>query len=332
LNINLGDVLTQVFLFLTLNIALVIAIIATIILRTKKRPSIAEVKETLPTESEISNPALLKKIQQLESEKEALRLELWKYKRKPSGKVGYVFLLFGAIALVSSIAYSSSILAFIGIALTFWGVLFLFIKPARYVKASLLDSTTISSLTTIDHVISELNYKGKSIYLPPRYLKELKGGKVFIPSKKDIIIIPPIEEVAEEKVFLKNPKGICLTPPGLGLVNLFENELGTDFTRADLNYLQNNLPKLLIEGLEITEDFEMNVENNIVHVKLAGSIFKDFCTEVRKLSNVCNSFGCPLCSSIACALARTTGKPIIIEKTKQSEDGKTIEVYYQILK
>ena len=93
--INLSDVLTQVFIFLTLNIALVIAIIATLILRTKKQPSMTEDKKNLSTEPETNIPALIRKIQQLESEKEALRLELWKYKRKPSGRVGYVLLLLG---------------------------------------------------------------------------------------------------------------------------------------------------------------------------------------------------------------------------------------------
>ena len=289
-----------------------------------------KVKKPLPTEPETRDPALIRKIQQLESEKEALRLELRKYKHKPSGKIGYALLLFGTIALISSILYSSSILAFIGIALTFWGALFLFIKPVTYIKASLLDSTAISSLTTIDHIISELNYKGKSIHLPPRYLKEIKGGKVFIPSKKQPII-PPIEEVAEEKVFLKNPKGICLTPPGLGLANLYENELGTDFTRADLNYLQNNLPKLLIEDLELAEDFELNKEDDMIQVKITGSIYKDLCKEAGKLPNICGSIGCPLCSSIAIALTRATGKPVIIEKTEVPKDGKTIEANFRLL-
>lgn len=271
------------------------------------------------------------RIQQLESEKEALRLELWRHKRKPSGIAGYTLLLLGIIALVSSIPYSSLILAFIGLGLALWGALLLYIKPTRYMKAILLDSTAISTLTTIDRVIADLNYKGRGIYLPPRYLKEIKSGTVFIPSEKTIII-PPIEEVAQGKVFLKNPQGMCLTPPGLGLVNLYENELGTDFSKVDLNYLQNNLPKLFVEGLEIAEDLELNVEGNIIQTKIVGSIYTKFCKELRKLSsNVCSSFGCPLCSSIAIALTRATGKPIIIEKAEPSEDGKTIEAYYQIL-
>jgi hypothetical protein len=267
---------------------------------------------------------LMKKIEQL-------RLELWKYKRKPSGVAGYILLLYGAMAIASSIFYTSSILAFIGLGLTFWGVLFLFVRPVRYVKSSLLASTSFSSLVTIDRVIADLNYKGKGIYLPPRYLKGLKEGTVFVSSEKDTTV-PTVEEVAKEKVFLKNPAGICLTPSGLDLANLFEMELGADFAKVDLNYLQDNLPKLFIEGLEIANDFEMNVHDNLIHVKITESVYKDFCNEVRtKLSNVCRSFGCPLCSSIACALTRSTGKPIIIERIEPSTYGKVVEAYYRIL-
>ena len=264
------------------------------------------------------------------SKKEAPRLEVRKYKHEPSGIIGYILLFFGAMSLMASVIYVSSILAFIGLGLTFWGALLLFIRPTKLVKANLLDSTAISLLTTINRIIDDLKYKGKAIYLPPKYLKGLKGGTIFIPSKKEIII-PPVQEVAKEKVFLKNPNGICLTPPGLSLANLYEKELGKDFAKVNLNYLQNNLPKLFIEDLEITEDLEINIKGKMIKVKITGSIYKNFCKEARKLSNICNSLGCPLCSSIAIALTRATGKPIIIKKTDLSKDNKTIEVYYQMI-
>lgn len=280
---------------------------------------------------------LRERIQLLEREKEKLRVELWRHNRKPSREAAHVLLLFGTLSLALSIFYSwdrsmSVILGFIGLGLTFWGVLLLYIRPKKFVRAALLHSTAIPSLTAISKIISDLNYEGKGIYLPPRYLRELKGGTVFIPSRREIVI-PPVEEVAEEKVFLKNPNGMCLTPPGLSLVNLYEDELGRDFAKVDLNYLQMNLPKLFIEDLEIAEDLEINVEGDKIHVKITGSIYTEFCREIRNTSpNICTSLGCPLCSSITSALARTTGKPVIIEKTRQSEDGKTIEAYYQIVK
>ena len=261
---------------------------------------------------------------------EKLRLELWKYKRKPSGVAGSVLLLLGAIALASSMMYVSSILALIGLGLAFWGVLFTFVRPIRYVKSSLLDSTAISTVSNVSRLIADLGYRGKGIYLPPRYLKELKEGTLFISSKKEHTI-PTTEEVTKEKVFLKNPTGICLTPSGLGLTNLFEEELGTNFDKVNLKYLQDNLPKLFVEGLEIAQDFEMRTRGNIVQVKMTETIYKDICNEIRKLPNICSSFGCPLCSSIACTLARSSGEPVVIEKIKPSTDGKVIEAYYRIL-
>jgi len=274
--------------------------------------------------------ALIRKIRELEGEKEVLRRELWKSRGKPPEILGLLFIPYGAIAFILSVLFNSLILSYIGLGLTLWGALLLLIKQTKYVKNKLLDSTAMSSLTSISQLIEALNYKGKALYLPPRYLKAFKGGTIFVPYKKEVII-PSIEEVAQEKVFLTNPNGVCLTPPGLGLVNLYEDELGTDFASVNLDYLQDNLPKLFIKGLQIAEDLKMNVNNNAIHVKILNSTYKDFCKEARKLSNVCSSIGCPLCSSIACALTRVTGKPIIIERASLSADGKTIEANYRII-
>jgi len=275
--------------------------------------------------------ALIETIQELEKENEALRHELWKYKRKPAGKIGYLLLFFGAIALIWSIIYTSYVHAFIGIALIFWGALLLFIRPIKYVKANLLSSTALPTLTAINKIIENLNYKGKGVYLPPKHFKGFKSGKLFI-SLKENITIPPTEKIAKEEIFFKNPQGICLSPSGLDLTNLFEDELGTDFTEVDLNSLQKNLPKLFIEGLEIAEDFEMNMRKDTIRIKIWNSIYKDFCNKNRKLSkNSCSSFACPLCSSIACALTRVTGKSVIIKKSKVSLKGEKIEVHYQII-
>jgi len=280
--------------------------------------------------TEVEFEGLSRKIQELEDKTKALRLELWKSRGTPSEIIGLSLIPYGAIAFMLSVLFNSLILTYIGLGLTLWGALLLLIRKTKYVKNKLLDSTVMSSLTTIDQVIEALDYKGKSIYLPPRHLEGFKGGKVFVPYDRDIII-PPIEEVAQEKLFLRNPNGICLTPPGLSLANLYEDELGRDFATVNIDYLRSNLPKLFVKGLEIAEDLEMTIKDNTINIKILNSTYKDFCKEARKLSNVCSSIGCPLCSSIACTLTRATGKPIIIEKAGLSADGKTIEASYQII-
>jgi len=249
--------------------------------------------------------------------------------RSPNA-IKFSLLICGIFALACSVIFTSSILAFIGLSLTFWGVLLLYLTQEKYVKFRLLDSTVIPSLEALAKIIKELDCKGKAVYLPPKYLKDFKSGMLYIPKKQEVRI-PTVGEVSEEKTFSKNPNGLCIAPSGLTLTNLFERELGTDFVRVDLQYLQNNLPKILVENLEIAQDLEINLEGSLVQLKLTESIYKDLCKKTRTFPNICNSLGCPLSSSIACALSRTTGKPIIIEKTECSEDGKTINVQYRIL-
>jgi len=131
---------------------------------------------------------LIETIKQLQVENENLKLEMKKLKGAPSGKIVLAFIIPGALALTFSIINNSTILAFIGLSLTFWGVLFFFVRPIRYVQSSLLDSTALATYTTIDRIVKDLKFKGKSYYIPPYpkevylpdYLKGLKDPVVFV--------------------------------------------------------------------------------------------------------------------------------------------------------
>jgi hypothetical protein len=92
------------------------------------------------------------------------------------------------------------------------------------------------------------------------------------------------------------------------------------------------MPKLFIEDLEIAENLELQTEKDTVHIKITNSICKEIHNEANRLLLVQSRIWCPVCSAIACALTKATGNPIIIEKTQISEDGKTVETTYQILK
>jgi len=242
------------------------------------------------------------------------------------------FLGVGSAALFISIVYVSSILAFIGLGLVFWGALLLYIQPEEYTKKVLLDAAVLPSLGTLNQIIHELDYKGKAIYLPPKYLKDPEASKVYIPKQKEGKLPTPEHILKQESpLFLKNPQGILLTPPGSQLTKLFEKTLDTSFAKTDLQYVTQNMPKLFIEDLEIAENLEIETKHDLIHVKITNSILNDICNENRKLSQVYGTIGCPLCSAIACALTKATGKPITIEMIQTSEDDKIIEATYRIL-
>jgi len=289
-------------------------------------------KKTRSTSLDATNKAidvklLAASIQKHQFEKKDLKRTFWKFERQPARKLALTFLFFGVISLISSVVFASYILAFLGLGLTFWGALFFFIRPVTYVKSSLLDSTIMPLLLALDRVLTQLNYQGNAIYLPPRSLNESQEGTLFIAAEKKSEM-PAIEDISKGKVFM-NPHGMCLVPLGQGLVNLFEKELGINMFKTDFNYLQNNLPRLFIEDLELVEDFKMDVKGDVVHVRMKGSVYSDVCSEVSRLTNICSRVGCPLCSAIAYALAKATGKAVTIEKNEFHEN-ETIETWYRL--
>jgi hypothetical protein len=278
-----------------------------------------------------------KTLEELHRENELLKRELQKSKQMPSSKIGIGFLVIGAIVLLTSVVTSSTVLAFIGLGLAFWGGLFLFTRPVKFVISTLLNFTAVSSYITIDRITEDLNYKGKPIYVPqypkeariPEYLKGLKEMTVFIPAE-DTVAMPNIEEMAKKQFLIKNPKGICITPPGYGIINLFETELKTEFTQIDTDQLYSSLPTIIVNNLELAKEFEINPENDLIHTKTVDSVYNELYSNEQGLKSI-HYIGCPLTSAVACALAKTTGKPVTIIKDAVSSDLKTIEVWYKTL-
>jgi len=279
---------------------------------------------------------LIETIKQLQADTENLKLELRKV-RRPSGKIGIIFIIPGALSLIFSIFKNSQVLAFIGLSLTFWGALFFFVRPVKYVRSSLLDSTAISSYSTIDRIVQDLKYKGKSYHIPPypkevylpEYLKGLKDMIVFISADSDAGM-PSIEEMAKTKFLLENPKGILAAPPGLGLLTQLEKELRTDITKLELSELCESLPQLILENFQLAKEIEMKTEKNQVHLKIFDSIYKNLYSREKNLKSI-HFLGCPLVSAIACAIAKTTGRIVTIHQSTTSPDGQTIEVRYRFI-
>lgn len=235
----------------------------------------------------------------------------------------------GVLTLALSLNYSSSTLAFIGLGLVFWGAILYYISPQEYVQINLFGAATLSTLQNLDSILKEHNYKGKAVYLPPKYLKDFESSKVYL-GIGNAASLPTPEQIQqkESEIPFSNPSGTLLIPPGAEIVTLFENTLGTSFTKVDLRFLENNLPKLFIEDLEIAENIEIEIEDKKVRVKIEGSVYMSISRELKNFSYTTNLLGCPISSAIACALAKATGKPLIVDKYQMSDNGRTISIEY----
>jgi len=264
--------------------------------------------------------------------KEFFRKRSRKKFRKTVEKSGLILLLLGITAIFLSLISASTPVAFIGLTLTFWSLLFLFILPGKYVKSEVLDSMAFSALSAVNKLVSESNYHGKAVYLPPypksvyvpKHLREFKEGLVLVPPKKAGV------ESSIEQAFMRRPKGLRLVPPGLGLANLLEKESGVDLSKTNPGFLTETLPNLLMCDLELARDVKIDLGKNLVHVEMSALTCEDLCRQASQLTNICSNIGCPLCSSIACVLTKVTNKPLVIEKCKLANT--VLEAWYRILK
>jgi hypothetical protein len=216
--------------------------------------------------------------------------------------------------------------------LLFWGITFTYVRTEEYARKILLDTTASSQQATLNQIIQELRYEGDVIYLPPKYFSDPETSKAYIPEQKNTPLPKPEQIQRQEQDFLiEKPPGVLFTPPGAELSKLFERTLETSFAKVDLRYLQQNLPKLFVEDLEISQNFEMETEANKIRVQIENSVYKAPNTKTEQAASIYSRLGSPLGSAIACAVAKATGKPVIMEREQNSNDGRDVTIEYRIL-
>jgi hypothetical protein len=280
-----------------------------------------------PAKSDVEPTSLIPKLEELDKTQASIGVQISK-RRHPSSSalIGYALAGLGGLSLIVSVIFTSTVLAFIGLGLTFWGALLLFIRPRYYVRTDLMDSTALSSLRTIDRVITGLGYNEKGIYIP---VGNPEKTVVFV-SSQPLKGIPKAAQV-ENQTFVKDPEGITIVPPGMALANLFEKELGVKFDEWSLEKMTERLPKLLIEDLEMVQDCTIKIDGDRVSFRFVESVFSEFCDLLKGSTKVCSSLGCPMCSAMACILAQVTHRPVKFDEDKYTVDGTAIESSYSLL-
>jgi hypothetical protein len=172
----------------------------------------------------------------------------------------------------------------------------------------------------------EFNLLEKGVYLPPQNLHNFESSLVFIPQNAKTPL-PTAEELGE-KLLSEKKTVLFFTPPGLALSLMFENELNISFRKIPLPQMEVAIKKL-INNLKFAEDAILQINGNLIHLEITGSIFNTLCNETReKQPRTHNQVGCILSSAFACAFAKASDKPVKIEKDNLNPDNKTLIVEY----
>ncbi|NLF89237.1 hypothetical protein GX563_10510 [Candidatus Bathyarchaeota archaeon] len=230
-----------------------------------------------------------------------------------------LFLATGVLLLVYAMFMELQVPAFIGLGLTFWGAVLALARGGKYVESSLLDSSAHASYVTIDRMINDLKANSRGYYIPaypkdvflPDYLKNLRDPVVYVSESFDGK--PPIDELAAGKFISSQNRGFFISSPGSGIISEIEKQLSMDMSKVSLSELCELLPKCLTENLNVARNAEVKLLPDGATFKAVGILYESLYNFETRPKSV-NMLGCPVVSAVACALAKSSGKAVIIKE------------------
>jgi hypothetical protein len=118
--------------------------------------------------------------------------------------------------------------------------------------------------------------------------------------------------------------------PSQGLLDLFEKELNVNLAGIDFPFLQRRSPDILVEELKLVDYFliESNDDDTFI-IRFSGEPSTKLCKLINEKSKIGYRIGCPVCSLIALALSKYTGRPIRIKQTIIEDDDCNIRTVYE---
>jgi len=239
-----------------------------------------------------------------------------------------VAMVTGSIMIVVSALNNLSFLAILGVSISFWSVLLLFFTPTKRAFLSLLKASASASGSNIERALIEFDLTEKGVYLPPQNLQDFESSLVFVPRQPATTL--PTSDETNDKLITGKKKGLFFTPPGIGLCEMFENEIGLSFRKITLPQMQS-LIKKMFNSLKFAEDVKVRIDDRIITLEVTGSIFNTLCQETRNSQPLTHSqIGCILASAFACAFAKASDKPITIQKDTLDPNTKTLIIEYQM--
>ena len=141
--------------------------------------------------------------------------------------------------------------------------------------------------------------------------------------------IPPLDDSEVFKTGVNATEiGVSFVPPGKSLLDRFEAELGVLFTDVAPEELEQYL-RSHITTAGLVRDINIKLDHEGARVIITQGDHLPLCeTAQDRYHGLCATIGCPVCSSILCALCLSTGNRVRIETEKW--DGRRNQIIYHL--
>lgn len=247
---------------------------------------------------------LLARIERLEVENNRLRTEYARARQAKHRRTAIALVIVGSLAVLGGVAFPDTreILVAIGATGVFGGILTYYLAPDRFVAAAVGEHVTATAATNAAAISTALGLREEFVYLPGG---DAAASRVYVPQ------YPEYEPPAiDDGPFVTDPdaRGLLLEAAGDGLVREFERSVsGTASSNPATLAVQ--LADALVEGLELVDRADPDVDDGRITVAVAGSAFGPV-----------DRFDHPVASFLAVGVARALETPVTLEVAEREGD------------
>jgi hypothetical protein len=254
--------------------------------------------------------------------------KLGKALRQEPIRLGLAVTSIGAGCLTISYLSSSVILTFIGLGLTLWGLLLFYISQPRSIPRKVFDVLSFSMLRSIDAIVGELYHGESVVHFYDANRNGLAQGYIYFAHKPNGAVQNYVQLNSQE-ISKNDLDGTFILSPSQGLLDLFEKELNVNLANIDFPFLERKLPDILVEELKLVDYFLIEGNDDTFAIQFSGEPSVHLCRLINEKSEIGYRIGCPVCSVLALALSKSTGRPIRIKQTITEGDGSNIRTVYE---
>ena len=254
--------------------------------------------------------------------------KLWKALGRGTIRLGLGVTSIGAICLTFSYLSSSTILTFIGLGLTLWGLLLLYISQPSSIPRKVFDVLSFSMLKSIDAIVDQLYHEDSVLHFYHANKNGLAQGYIYFTHRHNGAVRNYVQ-LNSQGISQNDPDGTFILSPTQGLLDLFEKELNVNLAKIDFPFLERTLPDILVEELKLVDYFLIEASDDTFAIRFSGEPSVNLCRLINEKSKIGYRIGCPVCSVLALALSKFTGRPIRIKQTITEGDGSNIRTVYE---
>jgi len=228
---------------------------------------------------------------------------------KKRRKIVVGILFSGGLLTIVSVLLNSNPVALIALGLLLWGTILLFVRKPERTHSALIIEQMFNLMLTLDDVLSARGFRRNAIFFPPRF----SGDNPTMQIEND-----------------RTGEAIILVPTGVELEST--DGKATFSEEGNLgNYSLNEISLHLTNTLQVVIELETELQKGLIRARITDPILRELLNlAMQNHSQILTRVPPPIISAVACTLARTTHKPVVIENISLPRRNVT-DVHFKLL-